>query len=323
MSPFAAGQRFGAYQLDALIGTGASGDVYRARDLELGRDVAIKVLCRPSSMEPERRHRVGREARLLASLNHPNIAAIYDTVDVEDTYGLVLELVSGETLTDRLTRKGRPILPADMQETLALAGQVLDALDASHAAGIVHRDLKPANIKITPNGTVKVLDFGIAEPHVNSPAGDVATLTSASTLELAIVGTLPYMSPEQLRGYTGDERTDVWAFGCVLYEMLTARRAFPEELFTDVIASILQREPAWSLLPASTPLRVKRLLKDCLNKDPAARIPTIGDVRRKLNGAEPPRSADVTPQLRTRLQTAIYCLASALGGALVTAWLLW
>ena len=323
MAPFAAGRRFGAYQLDALIGTGASGDVYRARDLELGRDVAIKVLSRPSSMEPERRQRVGREARLLASLNHPNIAAIYDTVDVEDTYGLVLEFVSGETLTDRLARKGRPILPTDMQETLALAGQVIDALEASHTAGIVHRDLKPANIKITPNGTVKVLDFGIAEPHVNGPAGDVATLTRGSTLELAIVGTLPYMSPEQLRGQAGDQRADVWAFGCVLYEMLTARRAFPEELFTDVIASILQCEPAWDRLPASTPVRVKRLLKECLSKDPAGRPVTIGDVRRRINSPEPPSPPVVTPQVRTRLKTAAYCLASALAGSLATVWLLW
>jgi len=323
MGPIAAGKRFGVYQLDALIGTGASGDVYRARDLELGREVAIKVLSRPSSMEPDRRQRVGREARVLASLNHPNIAAIYDTVDVEDTYGLVLEFVSGETLTDRITRKGRPILPTDMQEILTLAGQVIDALEASHTAGIVHRDLKPANIKITPNGTVKVLDFGIAEPHVNGPAGDVATLTSGSTLELAIVGTLPYMSPEQLRGQTGDQSADVWAFGCVLYEMLAARRAFPEELFADVIASILQCEPAWELLPASTPPRVRRLLKDCLTKDPAGRPATIGDVRRKLNGVEPSPPPVVTREVRTRIKTAIYCVASAVAGSIATAWLLW
>jgi eukaryotic-like serine/threonine-protein kinase len=323
MDPIAPGRRFGGYQLDALIGSGATGDVYRARDLELGREVAVKVLSRPSSIEPARRQRVGREARLLASLNHPNIAAIYDTVDIGDTYGLVLEFVSGETLTDRLTRKGRPILPTEMQEALGLAGQVMDALEASHTAGIVHRDLKPANIKITPNGTVKVLDFGIAEPHVNRPAGDVATLTRGSTLELAIVGTLPYMSPEQLRGQTGDQRTDVWAFGCVLYEMLTAQRAFPEELFTDVIASILQREPGWGLLPASTPVRVKRLLKECLSKDPAGRPVTIGDVRRRINGPEPPPPPVVTPQVRTRLKTAAYCLASALAGSIATVWLLW
>ena len=322
VAPIAAGSRFGAYQLDILIGSGASGDVYRARDLELGRDVAIKVLSRPSAMEPDRRQRVGREARLLASLNHPNIAAIYDTVEVGGSYGLVLEFVSGETLTDRLARKGRPVLPADMLETIGLAGQILAALESSHTAGIVHRDLKPANIKITPGGTVKVLDFGIAEPHVNGP-GDVATLTRGSTLELAIVGTLPYMSPEQLRGQAGDQRTDVWAFGCVLYEMLTARRAFPEEVFADVIASILQREPAWDLLPASTPLRIKRLLRECLNKDPAARIATMGDVRYKLNGTEPPAPPVVTARVRTRLKTAVYCLVSALTGSVVTAWLLW
>ena len=321
--PIAAGYRFGAYQLDVLIGSGASGDVYRARDLELGRDVAIKVLSQPSSMEAGRRQRVAREARLLASLNHPNIAAIYDTVDDEDTYGLVLEFVSGETLTDRLSRRGRPVLPADMQETLGLAGQVLDALAASHAAGIVHRDLKPANIKITPAGTAKVLDFGIAEPHVNGPAADVATLTRGTTLELAVVGTLPYMSPEQLRGGVVDQRTDVWAFGCVLYEMLTARRAFPEELFADVIASILQREPAWDLLPASTPPGVKRLLKDCLNKSAAGRPVAVSDVRRRLTATEPSSPPVVTAQIRTRLRMTVACTVSALAGALMTAWLMW
>jgi serine/threonine protein kinase len=321
--PIAPGSRFGAYQLDVLIGSGASGDVYRARDLELGRDVAIKVLARSSTMVPSQRQRVAREARLLASLNHPNIAAIYDTVDAEDTYGLVLEFVSGETLTDRLTRTGRPVVPSEMQETLSLAAQVLDALAASHTAGIVHRDLKPANIRITPAGTVKVLDFGIAEPHVNGPAADVATLTRGATLELAVVGTLPYMSPEQLRGGAVDTRTDVWAFGCVLYEMLAARRAFPEELVADVIASILQREPAWGLLPASTPPGVKRLLKDCLQKDAAHRPAAISDVRRRLTGTDPPPAPVVTAEIQSRIRTVTLCVASALAGALVTAWLLW
>ena len=222
------GRRLGAYQVHARIGAGGMGEVYRARDTKLGRDVAIKILPRLFTSNPERLARFEREARVLASLNHPHIGAIYGLEDADGVRALVLELVNGETLADRIARG-----PIPLNDTLTIARQMADALEAAHEKGIVHRDLKPANIKITPDGVVKVLDFGLAK----AASGDTAladltqspTLTIGGTREGVILGTAAYMSPEQARGRPADKRADVWAFGVVLYEMLTGRPAFAGE----------------------------------------------------------------------------------------------
>ena len=252
------GRRFGLYQMQARIGAGGMGEVYRARDTKLGRDVAIKVLPRAFTNDPERLARFEREARLLAALNHPHIGAIYGLEEADGVRGLVLELVPGETLAARLHRG-----PIPLTEALTIARQITDALDAAHEKGIVHRDLKPANIKITPDGTVKVLDFGLAKFDVRGPDdGGVrlqSDLPSAPTITIdgteagRILGTTAYMSPEQTRGQSVDKRADIWAFGCVLYEMLTGRAAFGSDTTSDTIAAILQSEPEWSALPAAIP----------------------------------------------------------------------
>ena len=272
-----AGRRLGAYEVQARIGAGGMGEVYRARDTKLGRDVAIKILPQLFTSDPGRLARFEREARVLASLNHPHIGAIYGLEDVDGVPALVLELVNGETLADRIARG--PIPP---HETLRIARQMADALEAAHEKGIVHRDLKPANIKITPDGVVKVLDFGLAK----APSGDTATadlqsptITVGGTREGSILGTAAYMSPEQARGRTADKRADVWAFGVVLYEMLTGRQAFGGETTSDVLAKVIEREPDWTALPASTPPRLRELLRRCGRKDPKTRLQAIGDAR--------------------------------------------
>ena len=265
------GRRLGVYHLQALLGAGGMGEVYRARDTRLGRDVAIKILPQVFISDLDRLARFEREARVLASLNHPNIAAIYGFEDGEDVGAgfsrlggaLVLELVDGETLADRL-RRG----PVPVAEALSLARQMADALDAAHERGIVHRDLKPANIKITPEGTVKVLDFGLAKAATGDGAGpDLThspTVTVAGTREGVILGTAAYMSPEQARGKPVDKRTDIWAFGCVLYEMLTGRSAFGRDTTTDTLAALVERDPDWSRLPAGLSTNIRRLLQHCL-----------------------------------------------------------
>jgi len=275
-----AGRRFGAYAIGPLIGVGGMGEVYRAHDETLGRDVAIKVLPPAFTADPERRARFEREARMLASLNHPHIGAIYGVEEVGGVRGLVLELVEGETLAERVAAVGS--LP--IADALAIARQIAGALDAAHEKGIVHRDLKPANIKITPDGEVKVLDFGLAKTA--SPDGSRQDL-SAST-DGAIVGTAAYMSPEQARGHSVDRRGDIWAFGCVLYEMLSGRPAFPGDTISDTIAKILEREPDWSALPATTPVPIRRLLRRCLAKDPRQRLRDIGDFRLELDAIDEP-----------------------------------
>jgi serine/threonine protein kinase/Tol biopolymer transport system component len=282
------GRRLGAYQITALLGQGGMGEVYRARDMRLGRDVAIKVLPKAFTSNADRLARFEREARLLAALNHPHIGTIHGVEEAEGVRALVLELVEGETIAD-LVQRG----PLMIKQSLTIARQIADALDAAHDKGIVHRDLKPANVKITPDGVVKVLDFGLAKTDT-SAAGDLAlspTITAGGTESGIILGTAAYMSPEQARGQAVDKRADVWAFGCVLYEMLTGRAAFAEATSSDTIAAILHRDPDWSALPPGLPASVITLLHRCLDKDVRRRKREIGDARAELDDALNPQPA--------------------------------
>ncbi len=276
-----AGSRFGAFEIHSLIGVGGMGEVYLARDTRLGRDVAVKILPTAFTSDPERLARFEREARMLASLNHPKIAAIYGVEEVDGVRALVLELVDGDTLEQRLRQRGA--FAAD--EALAIARQIAEALDAAHEKGIAHRDLKPANVKVTAGGDVKVLDFGLAKTMANTGADDhgVQESTMAATQAGVIVGTAAYMSPEQARGEPIDKRTDVWAFGCVLYEMLTGRPPFKGRTLSDTIASTLTAEPNWAALPASTPPGVMYLLRRCLEKDAKRRLRGLGDIELALD----------------------------------------
>ena len=272
------GQTLGVYRILDLVGVGGMGEVYRARDTRLGRDVAVKVLPRLSSADPERLARFEREARLLASLNHPHIAAIYGVEESAGIHALVLELVEGPTLAERLQRGPLPIA-----EAIGIARQIAAALEAAHERGVVHRDLKPQNIKVKPDATVKVLDFGLAKAMMaTANDGDespTATEPIDGTREGIILGTPSYMSPEQSRGRAVDKRTDVWAFGCVLYEMLTGRSAFAGATTSDTLAAVLKQEPDWQALPQDTPPGVRSLLRRCLKKDPVDRLHDIADVR--------------------------------------------
>jgi Tol biopolymer transport system component len=286
--------RIAHYEIVEQLGAGGMGEVYRARDPKLGRDVAIKILPRAFLDDPERRARFEREARVLASINHPHIGAIYGVEDAEGYRALILELIDGHSLAERLTAAGG--LPVD--EALSIARQIAEALEAAHEKGIVHRDLKPANIMLTPAGLVKVVDFGLARLDGREPAGSSTanspTLTYAGTLEGVILGTAVYLSPEQARGRAVDKRTDVWAFGCVLFEMLTGRRVFGRETVSDSIAAILSQEPDWSALPIEVPPRVGHLLRRCLTKDPRRRLHDIADARIEIEDAiaAPPASTD-------------------------------
>jgi serine/threonine protein kinase len=270
MDPALTGRRLGVYHLQERIGAGGMGEVYRARDTRLGRDVAIKVLPDLFAADPDRLTRFEREARVLAALNHPHIGAIYGFEESGGVRGLVLELVEGPTLADRLATG-----PLSVLEALTIASQIAEALEAAHAKGIIHRDLKPANVKVTPAGVVKVLDFGLAKTWAREVAGadlsQASTMTITGTREGALLGTAAYMSPEQARGTAVDQRADVWAFGCVLFEMLTGRAPFQGETLSDTLARILEREPDWSTLPAAVPGRIRVLLRTCLQKDPIDR----------------------------------------------------
>ena len=288
------GTSLGPYRILEKIGEGAMGEVYRARDTKLGRDVAIKVLPPSFSSDADRRVRFGREARLLASLNHPNIATIHGLEDADGVSALVMELVDGPTLAEKLPRRGprgtQVGLP--LADALAVARQIADALAAAHERGIVHRDLKPANLKFTESGAVKVLDFGLAKAFAPAGPGAVTdesmspTVTNAVSQLGGIFGTPAYMSPEQARGQAVDARADIWAFGCVLFEMLSARRAFAGETVSDTIARILERPPDWSALPETTPSNVRRVLRHCLEKDPNRRWRDIRDVRIELDESD-------------------------------------
>jgi len=273
--------RVGPYEILALIGVGGMGEVYRAHDSRLKREVAIKFLPEDVTADAERRARFEREARTLASLNHPNIAAIYGLEELPDgARGLVLELVEGPTLAELVARG-----PVPTPEALSIAKQIADALAAAHEVGVVHRDLKPHNIKVRPDGSVKVLDFGLAKTVAPSsqPGVELTSVPTATsggvTRAGSVLGTPAYMSPEQTRGREVDQRGDVWAFGCVVYETLTGRRAFEGDEVADIIAAVLRGEPDWSRLPADLPQAVEMLLRRCLEKDPARRLRSIGDVR--------------------------------------------
>ncbi len=279
----ASGTRIGNYEVVTPQGAGGMGEVYRARDTRLDRTVAIKSLPPVFAADPERLARFEREAKLLASLSHPNIAAIYGLEDVAGSPYLVLEFVEGETLAQRLSRG-----PLSARETLGVCGQIASAIEAAHARGIVHRDLKPGNVMLSSSGDVKVLDFGLAKGGA-AEVGSTQDLAASPTMAISatgqgiILGTAPYMSPEQARGKVVDRRADVWAFGCILFECLTGHPAFRGETVSDVIARILEREPDWASVPASAPTRLRDLMQRCLTKDVAERPRDIGDLRRELS----------------------------------------
>jgi serine/threonine-protein kinase len=272
------GTKLAHYEITSHLGTGGMGEVYQATDSKLGRSVAIKLLPEAFTHDADRAARFEREARVLASLNHPNIAAIYGVEESANRRFLVMELVSGETLAERIQRGAIPV-----EEALGIAAQITEALEAAHEQGVVHRDLKPANVKVTAEGRVKVLDFGLAKAfHEQTASASVSnspTLSPAATMQGIILGTAAYMSPEQAKGRAVDRRTDIFAFGAVLYEMLTGVPAFDGEGVGGILARVIEREPDWSKLPAAVPSRIRELLRRCLEKDPRKRRRDAGDLR--------------------------------------------
>ena len=312
--PLQPGHKLAHYEILEPIGEGGMGEVYRAKDSKLGREVAIKVLPEAVAKDQERLSRFEREARLLASLNHPNIATIHGLEHGESQF-LVLELVPGDTLAERIQRG-----PIPVAEALPLFEQMAEGLEAAHQKGIIHRDLKPANVKITPEGKIKVLDFGLAkalESELSSEPAQALTITHSSTAAGVILGTIAYMSPEQARGRAVDKRTDIWAFGCVLYEALTGHRLFQGETFSDTIAGILERTPEWERLPDGVSPRLKEFLNRCLRKDPHRRYHDIADVRIELEEIrfEPAPSEESAPTVsgHWRWASAAGFLGLALG----------
>ena len=307
------GTRLGVYEIAGLLGAGGMGEVYRARDTNLNRDVALKVLPEILARDPERMARFKREAQVLASLNHPNIATIYGFEESGGVRALVMELVEGQTLAELLEngksksesgktkfedgnskleiRKSATTGTANFEfqissfEGLPIAKQIAEGLEYAHEHGVIHRDLKPANVKITPEGTVKVLDFGLAKvlsPSDSSAVLDPAnspSLTAMATQAGMLLGTAAYMSPEQAKGQRVDRRADIWAFGCVLFEMLTGRKPFEGETISDVLASVIKTEPDWSAIPETAPASVQRLVRRCLQKDVRQRLQAIGEAR--------------------------------------------
>jgi serine/threonine protein kinase len=305
------GTKLGSVEVLAVIGRGGMGEVYRARDTKLKRDVAIKTLPDEFSHDADRLNRFQREAEVLASLNHPNIAAIYDLQEADGARFLVLELVEGETLAERIQRG-----PIPLDEALQIAKSICEALEAAHEQGIVHRDLKPANIKITPDGKVKVLDFGLAKAMESAPATALSnspTLLSVAASNVGVIlGTAAYMSPEQAKGKLADRRADIWAFGVVLYEMLTGRMLFSGETVSETMAFVITKEPDWNLLPPNTPARVRELLRRCLTKDPRNRLQAIGEARIAIDGAQSGPEADThTSLIASRPQNRMWMSVAA------------
>ncbi len=320
-----AGTKLGPYEVVGAIGAGGMGEVYRARDTRLGRDVALKVLPEAFASDAERMGRFEREAKVLAALNHPNIASIYGFEESGAVRALVMELVEGQTLAEEIdggfagqvsvtagaglkasaTRAGRrKSMPLD--EALGIARQICEGLEYAHDRGIVHRDLKPANVKITPDGVVKILDFGLAKALEGEVAtGDPSrspTMSRLATQAGIILGTAAYMSPEQAKGRSVDRRADIWAFGCVLYEMLTGTHAFDGETVTDVLAAVVRAEPDWELLPENTPRAMRKLLERCLKKDAKQRLQAVGEARiaiEEMLAGEAEPEASVAPSTQT------------------------
>ena len=319
-----AGTRLGPYEIVSLLGVGGMGEVYRATDTNLKRQVAIKVLPQTVATDLERLARFQREAEVLAALNHPNIAHIHGLEKSDGAIALVMELVEGPTLADRVAKGAIPL-----DEAMPIAKQIAEALEAAHEQGIIHRDLKPANIKVREDGTVKVLDFGLAKAMESSgamaaSASMLPTITTPAMTQAGIIlGTAAYMSPEQARGKTVDRRADIWAFGCVFYEMLTGRRAFEGETISDVLAKVIERDPDWTTLPGITPVPLRELLRRCLKKDAKARLRDIGDARVQveelLAGAVDGAPAQVTkPGGRVPIVFGLAVAAAAMGA--VVAW---
>ena len=315
----APGTRRGPYEITARIGAGAMGEVYRARDTKLNRDVALKVLPEAFASDPERLARFEREAKTLAALNHAHIAHIHGLEESDGVRALVLEFVDGPTLADRIARG-----PIRINEALPIARQIAEALEAAHGQGIIHRDLKPANIKVRTDGTVKVLDFGLAKALDVTSAGTAAVTESPTVTSPAlmtgvgvILGTPAYMSPEQARGQPIDRSTDIWAFGCVLFEMITGRLAFSGATISDTLASVLERSPDWTALPAATPPPLRHVLERCLEKDPKRRWRDIGDVRIELDDAEAwrPQTDSTSPKTSRARERAAWALLVALTAA--------
>jgi serine/threonine protein kinase len=283
MNQISAGTRLGSYEVTGLIGKGGMGEVYVATDAKLGRSVAIKVLPAIFASDDERRARLEREARVLASLNHPHIAAIYQLEESVGRSFLVMEFVAGDNLAQTIARG-----PLETAEALTFARQIAEALEAAHEKGIVHRDLKPANVKVTPDGQVKVLDFGLAKAFVEERPGDLSnspTLSRAVTGAGIILGTAAYMSPEQAQGKPVDRRTDIFSFGCLLFEMLSGRPPFQGETVTEILAAVIKSEPEWNLLPSDTPAMIHRILRRCLQKDRNRRFQSSGDLRLEIEEA--------------------------------------
>jgi serine/threonine protein kinase len=320
-----AGTRLGTYEIISQLGLGGMGEVYRARDFKLGRAVAIKVLPQDVARDPEKIERFRREAKVLASLNHPNIASIYGFED-SDKPGLVMELVEGPTIAERMGMG-----PLSLEEVLPIAKQVCEALEYAHEHGIVHRDVKPANIKVSGEGTVKLLDFGLAKAletaGANADISNSPTFTHLGTQVGMILGTAAYMSPEQAKGKVIDRRSDIWAFGCVLFEMLTGRMVFSGETVTDTLAEIVKSEPNWSLLPPNTPRPIRALLQRCLKKDPKQRLQAIGEARIVIEEVLAGKPAGDEPQPAEAPQKRSYSplgwIVGFTAGAAVVAGIAW
>ena len=302
--PLQPGTTIGSYEVTAKIGEGGMGEVYRARDTKLDRDVALKVLPQAFTDDPDRLARFEREAKVLASLNHPNIGHIYGLEEAEGQKALVLELVEGPTLAERI-KQG----PIPVDEALPIAKQIAEALEAAHEQGIIHRDLKPANVKVKEDGTVKVLDFGLAKAFqpdasdVSASMSPTISLTAAATQMGMVIGTAAYMAPEQASGKAVDKRADVWAFGAVLYEMLTGTRPFTGDDVSKTLARVIDRDPDWSALPKELPPVLSNFLRGCLEKNPKQRVGDIRDVRLAMEGAfETTLSASAEPTAAPTLQ---------------------